>query len=486
MIKQVLGFVAQDCLDFAVSARHRLYFATDCDVRADVPGSATAKVGDRYNGVYLMEGNSTRIRGLGMLFLSLATASVGFAQTSLSIDEAVQRAKERNGTVQSAILNYRAAQKTARRAYGAFLPTVTPSASQEFGSSEIFTGPARGTTEINNSTLALDVNWRILDDGRRQDNFDRATSGARSAEFSSLQTLRTTLFGVHQRFYDALRTQELLRVQNDNLKRAEVILEQTKFRANPPIEDIPKKDILQAEADFQNARVNVLTSQNRVATSAADLKAVLAWDEQALPELVKPTPQQLPQLDMTLQQAIVLGLESRADLAATRERLRAQQLNIRTAKRDAFIQYSLDAGYRRVFVEDPFQRAALTFSASFPLYDGGQTQIAVETERLNLAALEASLEQDERQVRAEVESAFTEYGLNRLRFEAAEAAFRAAKVNYDAAVESQKEGAGNLLQVLTAQVSLTTAESNVVEATYDMLISDVRLRLVTGQSVPGE
>ncbi len=422
----------------------------------------------------------------GMLILGLVAVNVGFAQESLTIDQALQRAKERNGTVQSAILSYRAAQKNAKSAYSAFLPTVTPSVSREWGTSDILTGPFRGNSDVNTTNAAINVNWRLLDDGTRQDTFDRAKIGARSSEFSSLQTLRNTLFGVHQRFYDALRTQELLRVQADNLKRAQEILDQTKFRANPPIEDVPKKDILQAEADFQNARVSVLQAENRVFTSAADLKAVLAWDEQTLPELVKPTPQQLPVLEMTLQEAIVRGLDNRADLAATRERVRSQQLNVRTAKRESFLQYTLDAGYRRVFADDPFQRAALTFSASLPLYDGERTKTLVDAERLTLASLEASLEQDERVVRSEIESAYTEYGQNRLRFEASQAALRAAQVNYNAAVEAQREGAGNLIQVLTARVSLTTAESNVVEATYDLLISDVRLRLVTGQSLPGE
>ncbi len=427
-----------------------------------------------------------KMRGVGILVMSFGICALGMAQSSLTLDEALGLAKERNGSVMAAFLNYRAAQQNARGAYSTYLPTVTPTVGHDLGFSETLTGPFRGRNDLNTTSAAIDVNWQIFDDGSRKDRYTQARLLAITQQFTSLQTLRTTLFTVHTRFYDALRSQELLRVQEENLNRAKIILEQTEFRANPPIEDVPKKDILQAKADYQNARVSVLTSENRVANTAADLKAVLAWDEQELPELVKPTAQQLPAIEMTLQEAVKQGLENRADLAASRERINSQVLSVRLARREGFLQYSVDAGYRRVFAEDPFQRAALSFSATLPLYDGERTSAALEAEKLNLAALEANLDQDERGVRAEIESSYKEYGQNRLRYEASQVALEAARENYNAAVSAQAEGAGNLLQVLTARVSLTTAESNSVEATYDLLISDIRFRLATGQSVPGE
>lgn len=427
-----------------------------------------------------------RKRTIGVLFLGMGLCGLASAQQPLTINDALTMAKERNGSVQAAFLNYRASQKSARGAYSAFLPSVTPSISRDWGRSETLTGPFRSKDDFTSTNAALAVNWRLFDDGSRQDRYDQARFSAEAQQFNALQTLRNTLFSVHSRFYDALRAQELLRVQMDNLERAKVILEQTKFRANPPIEDVPKKDILQAEADYQNARVSVLAAENQVATSAADLKAVLAWDQSDLPELAKPTAQQLPELDMTLQQAIEMGLANRADLAASRERIYSQQVAVRAAKRDSLIGFSLDAGYRRVFADDPFQRASLTFSASMPLYDGQNSKSVLDAARLTLEAQNASFEQDVRNVRAEIESTYKEYGQNRIRFEAATAALNAAQENYRAAEAAQKEGAGNLIQVLTARVSLTTAESNLVQATYDMLISDVKFRLATGQPVPGE
>ena len=51
---------------------------------------------------------------------------------------------------------------------------------------------------------------------------------------------------------------------------------------------------------------------------------------------------------------------------------------------------------------------------------------------------------------------------------------------------ARQAGASELIELLTAQVSLVTAESNYVEARYDTLISRVRLKLATGRPLPGE
>lgn len=424
-------------------------------------------------------------RAFSLLGASLVTV-IAFGQGRLTLDEALTRAKERNGSVQAAYLNYRAAQKNVLGNKSAYLPTVTTSLKKDIGRSETLTGPFRGKSDFNTLSAQLDLAYRILDDGNRKDNLESSEFSARAQEYSALQTLRSTLFTVHSRFFEALRTQELLRVQKENLARAQVILDQTKFRANPPIEDVPRKDILQAEADFQNARVSVLAAESRVSTTAADLKAVLAWDEDRVPILAGPEIQQIPAIELTLAQAIEMGLADRADLEASRRRVDQQLVAVRSADRGRKLNYTLDASYQRIFAETPFDRAGLSFAASFPVYDGKKAQSDTESARLSLAALQATLDQDIRNVSAEIESAFYEHGQNRLRFEAATLALKAAQVNFEAAVEAQREGAGNLIQVLTAQVSLTTAESNLVEATFDLLITDVRFRLVTGQGVPGE
>ena len=92
----------------------------------------------------------------------------------------------------------------------------------------------------------------------------------------------------------------------------------------------------------------------------------------------------------------------------------------------------------------------------------------------------------ERDVRAEIESSYKAFKQNFDRLEASKLAREAAQLNFDAAEGAYKAGAGTVLDQLTAQVSLATAESNYIQAYYDLLISEVRLKQVVGQPLPGE
>ncbi len=426
------------------------------------------------------------LRTLALVAASLATLPA-FAQSSgLTLDEALTLAKTRNGDVRAAFLNAQAARSNLVVSKSAFLPTLTPSFEHSVGQSEFYTGAQKGRNDFNTTSALLDLGWRVLDSGARQNALKRAEFSLRASERTATQTLRQVLFTVHNRYYDALRATELLTVQSATLERAKVIRDQTEFRANPPIEDVPRKDVLQANADFQNARVGVLAAQSRVATALADFKAIVGWEDRETPSLAQPEPVQLPELNYSLEDAIARGLQQRPDLAAAQDRIEGQRIAVQDARLDSSVQYSLDASYRRAFAEDPFQRAALTFSASLPVYDGNRSKELVKFEQLTLESLRENFVQDQRAAISEIESAYRLYAQNRERFAAAQIALEAAELNFKAATDAQREGAGNVIEVLTAQVSLTTAASNLVEATYDMLIADAQLRLATGDPLPGE
>jgi outer membrane protein len=123
---------------------------------------------------------------------------------------------------------------------------------------------------------------------------------------------------------------------------------------------------------------------------------------------------------------------------------------------------------------------------TYPLFDGGRLREQAREAKLNHQAAQARLVQSERLARAEIESAYAENAQNIERLNASKQALEAAQVNYNAAIAAQREGANDVIQVLTAQVSLVTAESNYIEATYDYYVSDANLRLVSGRPIAGE
>jgi outer membrane protein len=152
----------------------------------------------------------------------------------------------------------------------------------------------------------------------------------------------------------------------------------------------------------------------------------------------------------------------------------------------AGVTMSLSAQYIEQMTPVALSNRTLTFLVTVPIFDGGALKATARQIAYSMKADIATLDQAERVVRSDIEAAYVELKTNAERLQAAQIALDAAQKNYDAAVDSQKAGAYDLLQVLTAQVSLVTAESNQIQALYDYRISDVNLKLVTGRPIPGE
>src|SRR5688572_1364771 len=406
---------------------------------------------------------------------------------TLTLAEAIELARQRNGTVQAAFLDLEAARSRRREVFAAFLPTVTPSLRYDATHSQIFTGPNRGRNDDTEALTQVSASWRILDSGEREWSYQAAKRLEEAAAASARQILRNILFTVHQQFYNALRNQELLRVSSAQVARAQKILDQT--QAQIDVGAAAKKDILQVRADFLNAQVDRLTAENASAIAEADLKATIGLDTVAKLERLEPPVEPTMFVEPPpLEQVVDEGLANRPDLIALRKRRDAQTYSVRTANRQTGLTWTLDTSFNRAFSPDVSNFGAATFLVSYPLFDGNRLKEVAKQEHLALRAQEAELVQAERDARAEIESAHALLRQDIQRMNAAKAAVEAARLNYEAALESQRLGAEgtDIITVLTAQVSLVTAESNYVEALYDYFISAVRLRLVTGLPIPGE
>lgn len=427
-------------------------------------------------------------RALPVALLTLSLAAVAFPADPdrLSLTDALKMARANNGQIRASLVELRSSRSQATSAFGAFLPSVTPGFSYETGRTKFLTGQAGGqVTRNQDSTSFVDVRVPLLDNGTRYLRLASARENLEAQRADTVNTLRQTLFLVHQRFYNALRAEELLKVQESQLARTRSILEETTTRAE--IGDEAKIRILQAKADALNAEVSVLEASNSVATNLANLRAIIGIEPTAaLPPLGPGESLREPMGLAAMPQVIADGLARRPDLISRRRQVDAARSQARLARMDGLVSFSLDATYRKQFANNPLDRSLLQLNASIPLFDGFQTRENTRIREFVVQSQSALLLQAERDARAEIESAYVEYLQNTKRQRAAQAAFEAADENFRAAQDGRRLGAGTLLDILTAQLSLVTAEVNRTQATYDLLISEIRLKVVTGTPIPGE
>lgn len=427
---------------------------------------------------------SMGLKRLGTVVL-VALPLLASGQSGTTLEQALEIATQNNGTIMSALLQYQASRSSALVAKSAYYPSLTPTYSYETSRLNTLTGPDVGLLNDVSSTSSVTAAWLLLDDGTRDAAYRRSALFRDASRDTSIATIRRTLFDVHSAFYDAIRAEELLKVRQRQLLRAVEVENQAKAFAEEGAG--AQKDVLQATADMLNAKAAEISARNRVSTTRANLKAILGLSgSDQLYTLVSPEVTVEEELQMGLEEAIQLGLDSRQDLSAQQFRVDAQKQSVRLSRINNTAQWTIDARHVKSFSPDPFDRTALVFQVTVPLFDGFSSKESWRAESMTLQALKSDLTQSERQAVAEIETAYNEYYLNNERLVASRAALDAARINYEATFEARKEGAADLIEVLTAQVSLTTAESNMIESRFDSLVSRVRMRLVTGQSIPGE
>jgi outer membrane protein len=425
------------------------------------------------------------LKKLSICGVLVVFAGVSFGQ-KLTMDEAIRLAKRNNGTLKAAQKDLVAAKARKTQANAAFLPSITPTLTYTDSLREIPNAQlGNQAVEFNQTSTQAALTWRPLDAGQRLAQLRSARESVSAQTAQTQQTLRQIIFNVEQQYLETLRALELEKVADAQLERANKVLDQTKTRVQ--VGDAARREILQAEADALNAKVNSITAKNRTATNSASLKAIIGFQTDfSNPDLE--TVNFAPGTDLPTQiaDAVTTGLQTRPDLIARRKSVSAQAEGLRSTEINAGLTWALDLSYSRQFSPSQSSNRNAQFLLSYPLFDGGLSRAQVNEQRANVDSSRALLDQAEKDARSEIESTFITYNQNQEALNSADLALKAARLNFEAAEGSQRAGAASLLDVITAQVSLVTAESNYIQANYDLLISQLRLRLVTGLTMPGE
>ena len=118
-----------------------------------------------------------------------------------------------------------------------------------------------------------------------------------------------------------------------------------------------------------------------------------------------------------------------------------------------------------------------------PIYDGGQRRSQVATETANVAAAKWKLEAEVRSVESELWQAVEDYNANQKALESARRAYRSAKEALRVSELRYEQGIGTsgILEVQSAESSLITSRTQVINAYYGCIQNLVSIRKAMGE-----
>lgn len=408
-------------------------------------------------------------------FVLLSTAHAALGQESpppvLTLQEAESVARKNHPAIRAANQRVRVQEAVLKRAEAAYYPTGGVRGSYE--NRPTVEGP---NAEENLFSTTGQVNWLVSDFGRREGTVRREQETLEARRFSERTSVEDIVLNVRRAFFDYLRAEALVRVEQDTVKDRETLVRQA--RGFFDVGTRPKIDVARAEASLFAAQAGLIGAQNGVRIAWARLKSAMGVTRFAERQVASDVNVQAPTL--SLDEAVKTALESRGEIMEVQSRLKAQQEAIDVVKLGSMPRVRLDGQYgRRWHNDENVVNSSLTLE--FPLFAGLTLKPEIERAVSDYAVVRAQLEELRQRIALEVEEGFLNLVEAGERIKANEAQTRSAKENLDLANGRYQVGVGSIIEITEAQVINTRAQTDYIRSIYDHKVAEARLARAMGR-----
>lgn len=441
---------------------------------------------------------------LVFLIVGIAFGQPAILSKTLSMSDVVNYALERNYLVRQAQNNVESAQSTVLLAYGTYLPTVSASGSwnrqqtdrsattQLIGGQPFLLPPSQTTT--NNFSTNLMLSYTIFDGLNREANFSRATSTAISTEQTAMRTRQTIVYQTESAFLNILRTEQLVKVGEENLKRSRRQLE--RITESNRLGALSIADVYRQQSQVASDELSLITAQNNHNKAKADLLAHIGLDvseEFVFADAAVSTELTLDELDRVIAHYENFGqlrsraLASRPDFQASQYSLNAASWGVTGAHRGYIPSVYASAGYNlssnRLANLNDSKGLLWGISIRWSLFDGFVTNQSIQTAKASERNAELSLAQLERTITVELKKALLDLQAARKQYEVAQKGVISASQDRRTAEERYHVGAGTLLDLMVANANFVNAEVNKINAAYNFIISRRNVEYALGERI---
>lgn len=412
---------------------------------------------------------------------------------AITLDEALAEARQAAPSLVRARGEVRSGRARVRSALGAFLPSLSLSASSSRSFPEgrvtrIVDGEARTFTAPRWSYGAgLSSSLELFAGGQRLFDLREARSNLDAAEAAAWAQGYSLELDVKAAFFDVLAARESDAAARAQLAQAE--LQRRTAVARLRAARATKSDSLRAEIQVRNATLAVLQARQDIAASEASLARVIG----------SVTPVTASDAPLPAQDAAALDDGAVARLAAEGPAVveaRARRAAARAAARSTWTDYlpSLAASYSRsgsgvgtdpVFGEEDLftYNGSLRLSLGLTVFNGFAREASVVNASVALDNAEAALRDAELAARESVTRTLGALRTAEERERVQVATVAAAEEDLRAQQRRFDLGESTMLDVLTSQTQLDQARQALIRARYDRRVAFAQLEALVGRDL---
>jgi len=378
---------------------------------------------------------------------------------ALPVQEAVQTALANNPNLQRTQQSIRMAEESLKSARGRKGITVSASGSVSASKTE-------GVEDSERASTGLNASLPLYSGGRLEAAIKSAELGIEVSKLEFAQTQDDLIYQVVTAYVNALENLATSKVDYEteqNLSQHERMIG-AQYAAGAKA----KIDLLRAQVETSNALQTAARSQAAYEVALVNLAALMSTDSIAN-LTVEDFETKLAVRDVEIY--LAEAEENRHDLKADALRIEQGELDVVSAKSgwlpnvNANVGTDFSAASRRWHITPD---ASAGISASWSIFDSGVTRAAVDSAKVEVERLKLAMDADLDDIHEDVVTAHKNLKIALLRLTTTQKAVELAEEERYIATERYNAGEGILLDILDAEVALSTAKKNNVSARYDV------------------
>jgi outer membrane protein len=329
---------------------------------------------------------------------------------------------------------------------------------------------------MNNQDFRSAFNQNVFDSFRREWRVQAAREDLNASDFDLSTARQDVILNVQQAYYNHVLALRLMRVNEEAVERNIQNLNHAKGFFD--IGTRPMIDVTRAQVDLANAQLELVRARNRVAITLSSLKNAIGVPD--LPPYRPVEALEIPLAVVSLEESIRTALDTRTELHALRARIRSANANLTLARRSFLPSLGVDANWNYRGQEFPLvPNWSMGVSLTIPVLNPPLFS-QLDKAGAILAAAQANEETAIQNIILEVQHSHLDLGEAQERIRASEVLVRQARENLELAEGRYEVGVGPLIDVTDAQLALTRAESESIQAIVDFKLAEARLRKAMG------
>ncbi|MEW5914198.1 MAG: TolC family protein [Thermodesulfobacteriota bacterium] len=422
------------------------------------------------------------LAALAALVCALA-GSAPAAEQVLTVDQVVKIALERNPTLEASREVVAQAASRLTQTKSRWWPQVTGTLDYSRNYTESQRQASNyGGDNYNYYSSGLSLSQKIYDFGQTGGLVEQSRQALASTRSDHTTNISGVVQQVKNAFYQVLKNQGLVEVARQTLASQLKHLEQAQAFYKGGLR--PKIDVTRAEVDVANARLSLINTVYAERDSRVALERILGGPPVKGSYKLAPEKQQ-PARPRKLTPLVIQAQMQRPEVASLQALIKAAQGKLEAAQGGYWPSLDASGAYNYQNDEFPLENNwTAGVGLTWALFSGFLTEGQVNEARALILQQKARLKDLELQIAQEVQSAYLALGQADERIATSRTALANAEENMRLAEGRYRTGVGNAIEYTDAQVALTAAQNNLVQATYDYFQAWANLEKAMGRVQP--